>query len=173
MNSLNSSIKRWSVFLFVVLAGLLVFGSSVSSAQTANPCDSNDPGPFVVTSARAYTVTWCTAKTNTASDGTTVPEIIDGFYISVDGAQRADIGKPTLIGTSTVTQRDAWTWSAPSGVSKGSHTMTVVAYNFTRDDNGNPTTTRQESTPVTAPFSAVDPVYNVPPKPVTGLRIAR
>jgi len=154
-----------------MLVGLILLGVSPVFAQTPS-YDCNDAGPFVVTSAKPYTAQWCTNKTNVAPDGTTVPEIIDGYYVSVDGAQRVDIGRPTQIATNA-TGKDAWSVVMPSGVSKGQHTFTVIPYNFVRDDNGNPTTTRQEGKPVTAPFSAVDPIYNLPPQPVVGPRIIR
>lgn len=143
-------------------------------AQTPNPCDTNDPGPFVVTSARSFTAQWCTAKTATASDGTTVPERIDGFMISLDNGAAQDIGKATSLGSSTATNRDAWQWQMPSGVAKGSHTFSVAAWNYVLDPNtGQPTTTRALGPATAVPFTAVDPVYNLPPQAPTGGRIIK
>lgn len=155
----------------LLLAALLV--ASPVYAQT-NPCDSDAQGPFIVTTGRAFTAQWCTSVNQVdPSTNTTVPTTIDGFYISLDGAARQDIGKPTSLGLSSTTNRNAWQMSIP-GVQKGNHTFQVIAYNFVRDPNtGQPTSERQESAATLVPFSAVDPVFNLAPPAPTGGRIIR
>lgn len=140
--------------------------------QAPNPCDTNDPGPFLVTSARAFTFQWCTAHTRVDS-GITVPERIDGFYVVLDTGVKTDIGKGTFLGLSTATNRDAWQYIFGSGVQKGDHTVTVIAWNYVLDGFGVPTTQRVESAPAVIPFTAVDPISKSAPLAPTGLRLIR
>lgn len=141
--------------------------------QSANPCDTNASGPFIITTGRAFIAQWCTAMTQIdPATNQTVPVTIDGFYMSIDNAPRVDIAMALSLGTSTVTQRNAWQLSL-TGVQKGGHTFSVIAYNFVRDQNGLPTSERQESAATSVPFSAVDPVFNLAPPAPTGARIIR
>jgi len=151
---------------------LLIVSAVPARAQTANPCDTNATGPFVVTSARSFTIQWCTAHTR-IDNGIIVPERIDGFYLVLDQGAKQDIAMATPLGLSSVTNRDAWQYVIPSGVMKGDHTAAVIAWNYQLDQNGLPTSTRSESAPTAVPFTAVDPVSNQPPLSPTGGRIIR
>ncbi len=158
------------------LLALLVLSSfglaTVAHAQTANPCDTNAPGPFIVTSARSFTVQWCTARTR-VDNGSIAQERIDGFYLMLDTGPKTDIAMATSLGVSTVTNRDAWQYVIGSGVQRGDHTATIIAWNYVLDLNGVPTAQRSESAPASIPFSAADPVSNQPPLAPTGGRIVR
>jgi hypothetical protein len=140
--------------------------------QTANPCDTNATGPFVVTSARSFTIQWCTANTR-VDNGVIVPERIDGFYLLIDAGPKQDIAMAVNLGLSATTNRNAWQYVIPSGVARGDHTAAVIAWNYVLDQNGVPTTQRAESAPTAVPFTAVDPVSNQPPLAPTGGRIIR
>lgn len=146
---------------------------SAALLQAVNPCDTNVQGPFIVTSARSFTVQWCTTSTRQNADGTAVPERIDGFYFVLDGGVKQDIGMATALGLSSITNRHAWQYAMPSGVSRGDHSAGIIAWNFLLDSDGQPTTTRVESAPTVVPFSAVDPVSNQPPLAPTGGRIIK
>lgn len=140
--------------------------------QLANPCDTNGTGPFIVISARSFTVQWCTAVTRVI-DGVIVPERIDGFYLTLDTGPKTDVSMATFIGLSAVTNRNAWQYVFPSGIARGDHTVTVTSWDYVLDTNGNPTPSRLESASIPIPFSAVDPVSNQPPLAPTGGRIIR
>ncbi len=115
---------------------------------------------------------WCTAAVR-VDNGTSVPERIDGFYLTLDTGAKSDIGMATTLGLSTVTNRHAWQHVLPSGVPKGDHAVAIIAWNYVLDQNGAPTTQRAEGPPTAIPFTAVDPVSNVPPLAPTGGRIIR
>jgi hypothetical protein len=140
--------------------------------QPANPCDTNGTGPFIVISARSFTVQWCTAVTR-VDNGNIVPERIDGFYLTLDTGAKMDIAMAVSLGLSSVTNRNAWQYVIPSGLARGEHTAALAAWNYVLDVNGNPTTARAESAPAVVPFTAVDPVSNQPPLAPTGGRIIR
>src|SRR4030095_15669055 len=122
-------------------------------------CDTNATGPFIVTSARSFTIQWCTTHTR-VDNGNIVPERIDGFYLTLDQGPKTDIALATSLGLSTVTNRDAWQYVIPSGLPKGDHVASMIAWNYVLDQNGVPTTQRSESAPMSVPFTAVDPVSN-------------
>ena len=154
------------------LLALAMLCPSSAYAQTANPCDTNASGPWIVTSARSFTVQWCTANVR-VDNGTTVPERIDGFYLIQDGGPKTDIAMATSLGLSSITKRNAWQYIIPSGVQKGDHSVAIIAWNYLLDSQGVPTAQRQESAPMSIPFSAVDPVSNQPPLAPTGGKIVR
>lgn len=153
-----------------MLATLLL---AAAMFQTGNPCDSNASGPFVVTSARSFTVQWCTANTRSDASGNVVPEDIDGFYLQVDTGPKNDIALAVSLGLSTVTQRNGWQYVLASGVAKGTHSACLSAFSYVIDQNGVQTTQRLESPPTCIPFTAVDPVVNQAPLAPTGGRIIR
>lgn len=154
------------VFTLLVLPAL-------AHAQT-HPCDANAVGPFIVQSARAFTVQFCTAVTRQNPDNPTetIPERIDGHYLQIDAGLKAEIS-PMDLGISSVTNRRGWSYVVTAGVARGNHTVTITQYNFVLNADGAPTTQRAESTPVVTPFSAADPIYNLPPLGATGVRIIR
>lgn len=159
----------------LALVCLVVFlGSIVTLSAQTHPCDANAAGPFIVQSARAFTLQFCTAITRQNPDNPTetIPERIDGHYLQVDAGPKIEIF-PTDLGISSVTNRRGWSYVSTAGVAKGSHTVTLSQYNFVLNGSGLPTTQRAEGAPVVTPFSAADPVYNLPPLGATGVRIIR
>jgi hypothetical protein len=156
--------------LWFALIGLLLSVSPAFAQAAANPCDADEPGPFVIASAKSFTVVWCTTSTRTAPDGSTVPERIDGAYVDLDGNRLLN-GPAVSLGHSAVTNRDAWSFAIPAGVGRGTHTINIVAWNFVLDGLGEPTTARAESAALSVPFSAVDPSVNLTPLTPTGGRI--
>ena len=153
--------------------GILVMTAVCAQAQS-NPCDTNASGPFFVTSAKSFKVQVCT-EVNRVDPATnqTVPERIDGWYLSLDQPLKTE-ATPISLGISTVTNRHAWEFTIASGIARGSHTVYVGAWNYVLDPNtGQPTTERGESPMASAPFTAVDPVTNLPPLTPTGIRIIK
>jgi hypothetical protein len=155
----------------IALVAFLALASPLA-AQTANPCDTNATGPFIVTSARSFLIQWCTVSTR-VEGGSIVPERIDGFYLTLDTGPKTDIAMATPLGLSTITNRYAWQYAIPSGVTRGTHTAAIVAWNYVLDFAGNPTAQRVESAAAVVPFSAVDPVSDQPPLMPSGARIVR
>jgi hypothetical protein len=153
----------WTLLLALALSG-----------QAAHICDADAPGPFIVQSARAFTVQWCTALTrpNPSDPTQTINERVDGHYIQLDNGPKVDVAA-TDLGVSTVTNRRGWQHVVSSGLPRGSHVVTVSSWNYVLDENGAPTSTRQESGPTPVPFTVVDPVPNLPPLAPSGVRVIR
>jgi hypothetical protein len=158
-----------------LLCGLLALPAS---AQT-DPCAAAQP-PFVITTGAPFTVSWLVAPTTnkSATDTTQVPNVVAGFYVQIDALPRtrtllAQAGQPCVTGPNV-----GWipyTLRNSSGVSRGSHTFKVAAFNFAVDPvTGAPTLTEQESAAVAIPFDAADPaITQPPPAPVSNLIIRR
>ena len=133
---------------------------------------------FTVTSGSPYTVEWIMDATVPASatDPTLVPHRIDGFYLQIDAGTKADIkptpGAPCPVG-SVQAGKIPYIYRTTSGVARGSHTLTLSAYNFALGADGTPTTTRQEGPAVSVPFVGVDPVRVGPPTAPLGVIIKR
>jgi len=153
-----------------VVALLFVLQASIVSAQT-DPCMTGVQ-PFVVTSGAPYTVTWLMDALVPASstDPTLVPPRIDGFYFQVDATTKTKISVTSspVCGTGTPNAgKMPYTYRTVNGVTRGSHTVRLSAFNFVLDQSGNPTAQEQESAVVSVPFSAVDLLeYGPPPSPV-------
>lgn len=158
----------------VIASALVLLFSSNAVAQT-DPCTVALP-PFTVTSGAPFTITWLMAPTVPASptDPTLVPQRIDGFWIQIDTAARIKLpaltaGTPCPVGTPNAGKLP-YTYRTLSGVSRGSHSARINAYNFVLDTNGNPTTTEQEGAAVTVPFAAADLTHTTPPlAPTNGI----
>ncbi len=159
--------------LRLALALLMLAMAVPLSAQT-HPCDSNAVGPFVVQSARAFTVQWCTAvvRPDPNNPTQTISERVDGHYLSLDGGAKMDIAA-TDLGISTVTNRRGWAYTLASGLAKGEHTLALSSWNYQLNGGGTPTTTRQEGGQATLPFSVADPVSDLPPLAPSGVRVIR
>ena len=130
-----------------------------------DPCETTVP-PFVVTSGSAYWITWVLPATVSTPQGP-VPQRINGFTLQIDATPKLDLGAlvpgaPCPAGTPQAGKLP-FVYRTLSGVARGSHTATLIAWNFTLDASGNPTTTKQESGPLTIPFAAVDPILTGPP----------
>jgi hypothetical protein len=125
-------------------------------------------GASVLTSGAPFTLTWVMDAQVPASptDPTLVPQRINGFVLQIDGGPKQDIqpiaGPPCPAG-SLYAGHLPFTYRSVSGVSKGTHSAAVAAWNFILDDAGNPTSTRQEGPAVAVPFSAVDLARMGPP----------
>lgn len=156
--------------------GLVLLASGPAFAQDHVLCSTTPPTSFVVTTGAPFTVSWLMPDTAT-ENGQTVPNRFDGFYLQIDGGAKSDIGKPTAAlacsSTSLHPGDVAYTYKTPSGVAKGTHTLKISAWNYTLDGAGNPTTTKQESTVVSVPFSAGDPTLTGPPVPPFSVMIQK
>lgn len=171
----SSPHTRGAVLALALLAGL----ASTVQAQDPAPqiCFTTMQGPFTVTSGAPFTVQWIMADT-VAENSITVPTRIGGFYIQVDGGEKYDIGMATALttcpSTSTVYPNDKpFSYRTASGVSRGSHTLKISAWNFVLDSAGDPTTTKQESVVASIPFSAGEPTQTGPPVSPTNVVIIK
>jgi hypothetical protein len=154
-----------------LLALIVMFALASPVAAQTNACDTDDSGPFVVTTGKAFVVTWCQVPSRTQPDGT-VSDRYDGFYLQIDNGQKFDVGLPNPGPVSLVTGRIPYSVSA-GGVQKGTHVVTVTAYVVVLDETGASTTQRLESAPTAVPFSAAEPVVNLPPPAPSGVRVRR
>lgn len=153
--------------IVVLTAALLLTISTSSVARQDHPlCNTTPVGPFTVTSGAPFNVLWIMPDT-ASENGMNVPNRYEGFYLQIDGGPKEDIGKATALpecGSSSMKPGDIpYTYTTPSGVSRGPHTLKISAWNHTLDGAGNPTTTIQESVVISVPFSAGDPVLFGPP----------
>lgn len=154
---------------------LLMF-PSMAAAQ-ADPCAVASAGPFTVSSGAPFTVTWLVPTTVPASatDPTPVPNRIDGFTVQVNNGVETDIGKATELPPCPASSPNAgkipYSYRTVSGVSKGSYTFSVRAWNYVLDPvTFQPTNGKQGSAAVSIPFAAVDPVLlGPPPAPLNGI----
>ena len=158
----------------IVLVGLLLMLAAPVAAQT-DPCVAVPAGTtFTVTRGAPFTAAWVMdAKVPVSdTDSTLVNARIDGFYLQIDtGArQRVVLPLPTV---ACPNGQLPFSWRSPSGVSRGSHTFKITAFNFVLNPDGTPTTVEQESAAVSVPFAAVDLVRVGPPSPAKNVIIKR
>lgn len=150
----------------IAVLGLLI-PSAISARQDHILCTTNPIGPFLVTSGAPFTISWIMADTTVDTGGQTVPNRVNGFYIQIDNGAKDDIGMATALpacSTTSIKPGDIpYTFRTSSGVSRGSHTLKISAWNFTLDGAGNPTTSTQESIVTSVPFTAGDPILFGPP----------
>jgi hypothetical protein len=162
----------------IALALLMVLGlSCLSSAQAPSLTEACLPGtpPYVVTSAKPYTVTWLQAATVPASpsDPTLVPERINGFTYTLDSGPAVDFvptSGPACVG-GTNAGKIPYLYAMPSGVSKGAHTLGITPWNYALNPDGTNSSTKQVGATTSIPFDAVDPVKLGPPGSPTNGRI--
>lgn len=161
--------------LLLSLACVLLCASPVLAQQ--DPCATAQP-PFAVTSGAPFGVTFLEPTTAPASptDPTPVPVRIDGFHFQIDtGVKQSVVLSPgAACPSGSFVGLRPYTYRTASGVSKGSHTLTIIPWNFVLDPvTGDPTTTKQEGIAVQIPFAAIDPVQAGPPPPVVNAIIKR
>lgn len=164
--------KKYTLAIVFLALASLSYGQSV--------CSSN-PGPFYVTSARPFTVEWVMDVLAPVSDTdpTLVPVRVDGYYYQIDFNTEVKIlvadtiPGPVCAAGTTYAGKTPYTWHAPQGVAKGSHTLKLLAWNYTLDANGIPTTTEQRSPIANVPFIAVDLAMIGPPTVPKGTIIKR
>ncbi|MDQ3525805.1 MAG: hypothetical protein M3451_12225, partial [Chloroflexota bacterium] len=144
---------------------------AATMAQAAADACSAPSGAFTVSSGAPFTVTWVVPATapTSATDPTPVPNRINGFNLQIDSGVKQNIGLPTAgpacpAGTAHA-GKIPYSYRTTSGVAKGSHTLSLSAWNYALDASGNPTTTQQESAAVSVPFAVVDLVQTGPPVP--------
>ena len=164
----------------VALALLMVLGlSCLSSAQAPSLTEACLPGtpPYIVTSAKPFTVTWVQAATVPVSptDPTLVPERINGFTYVLDSGAAVDFvptSGPACVG-GTNAGKIPYLYAMPSGVPKGSHTLSVTAWNYVLNPDGTNSSSRQSGAATAIPFDAIDPVKLGPPGAPANGRIYR
>ena len=164
---------RRYVFCLVLL--VLVWGS-VASAQTG-PCAAAVGTSDTVTTGKAPTVSWKWPATFDDPVYGSVPFRVNGASIeivtssgSVVQAKRDyTLPSPTLCSDG----QNAYAVTLLSGVQKGSYIARVLGWNYVLDDNGNPTTTRQEGGYATRPFNAVDALMTGAPTAPANLKVVR
>lgn len=161
----------------MLVLSMLLFATALSAQSVCL----NNPGPFYVTSARPFTVEWVMDAMVPVSDTdpTLVPTRTDGYYYQIDSTSEVKIlvadtipGPACPVGT-THAGKIPYTWRAPYGVSKGSHTLKFGSWNYALDSNGMNTAVEQRSVIVTVPFVAIDPALIGAPPPPGGIIIKR
>lgn len=159
-------------------AAIVLMLSSMAFGQSVQDACNTAIGPFTVTSGSPFYVLWTMDATVPASptDPTPVPHRVDGFYLQIDTQTRVDIA-PTR-GTacpsgSPQAGKIPYIFRTTSGVARGSHTARIQGWNFAVDQDGNPTTVRQEGAVTSIPFAAVDLVQTGPPTAPTNGSIRR
>jgi hypothetical protein len=149
----------------------IILALPINAFAQSDPCIAAAP-PFVVSSGAPYTVTWLMDAQVPVSptDPTLVNQRIDGYYLQIDLQTRTRITSaqvtvlPPCSATTPNSGKIPTVYRTTSGVTRGSHTARLAAFNFTLDVNGNPTTSEQEGPAVTVPFDAVDPLQSTPPR---------
>lgn len=164
--------KKFILVLLILVTTLVV----TSARQDHVLCNQNPTGPFTVTSGAPFNVSWIMMDTVT-ENGITVPNRYEGFYLQIDGGPKSDIGLAKALPACSVTSQKPgdipYTYLTTQGVSRGTHTLKISAWNFILDGNGDPTTTKQESVVTQVPFSAGDPVLFGPPAQPGSVIISR
>lgn len=131
------------------------------TASAQDPCALVTGTSDTIFSGRPPTVTLKMAASST----------VDGFTLAVNGVTLPDFMAGAVpIPVTCADGAKGYTIRLGSGYPKGSHTLSVKAFNFQRDANGNPTTTKQESAVVSRPFVVVDEPIGPPPAP-SNLRV--
>jgi hypothetical protein len=147
-----------------------VIARAIGGQATIEACNVGAQ-PFVVASGAPFGITFLMPSSVPASDTdpTQVPLRVDGYTAWIDGGTRHELrptpigaGDPCPQGTTFAGQR-GFEVRLPEGVSRGQHTLTVLAWNWKLDAIGNPTSIRQEGPAVVVPFVAVDPAHQGPP----------
>lgn len=155
---------------------LLLVASNGDARQDHILCSTNPTGPFLVTSGSPFTAMWIMVDTALDTNGVTVPNRVNGFYIQIDTGPKTDIGMATALPACSTTSPKPgdipYSFRTASGVARGPHTLKVSAWNFTLDGVGNPTTTKQESVVASIPFTAGDPILFGPPSAPVNLIIS-
>ena len=109
-----------------------------------------------------------------STDPTPIIQRIDGFYYQIDNLPRVEIfptpGFECVTGYVGMVPYIARTLF---GVSKGAHTLSVIAYNFQLDPQDQNTVIKQESVAATIPFAVIDPIQYGPPQSPRFLSILR
>jgi hypothetical protein len=156
----------------LLISVVVILLPALASAQTMPPEVCNvGVQPFVVPSGAPFGVTFVMPASVqvSATDPTQVPLRVNGYTAWIDAGPRHEIsptpvgaGDPCPQGTSFAGQRP-FEFRVPEGVSRGTHTFTLVAWNWKLDALGNPTSIRQEGPAVVVPFVGADPVHEGPP----------
>lgn len=167
--------------IFLVL--VLLNAAAPALAQTTADPVCNGSGTDVLTTGKAFLVKW-TEQQQITQNGTTVAHRYDGFYVQVDTQPEVAVPLSAEIGVcpaGTARPSDKIYSYQSSGVQKGNHNVSVVAWNWAvlKNPDGTPqlnpdgtpkysTTQKERSTPVLVPFVANDamvPTYLDPPLP--------
>lgn len=156
---------------FAAAALTALLAAAPASAQT-HACDITTATTFSTTTGRPFTAQWCLPTTTTVN-GAEIPMRVDGFTIQVDATPAIEVGKPVSGVPSATSKLQLYSYVVPSGTAKGSHTVTVIPWNYTLDVNGVPTTIKQPGGPLIIPFVASDPAMIGPPPAPTKGRIIR
>lgn len=144
-------------------------------------CDAPAPTtPGQITTGRPFTVSFCVPSTVTITnaDGSqdVVPVRIDGFTGQIDTGTSFEMGKLTLGAPSSILKLAPVTYRTSTGVPKGNHTITVTPWNYPLMADGvTPDTTKpkQNASPVSIPFAAIDLALTVAPPPIQKGRVTR
>lgn len=166
---------------------LMIFGFvliSLTAARTQvnqiSACDVVSSGTtFVVTSSGRPTVLWlmdAQVPANPPTDMTLVNQRVNGFYVQLNALTRIDTGLLTPVtcpSGNANAGKLAYAYQYPNSVPAGKHTISVRGWNFVLNPDGTPTTTRQEGSLVSVPFTAADAFHVGPPNAPLNISVVR
>lgn len=167
----------------LMILGFVFLSVTAHSQTQVNPivaCDVVASGTtFVVTSGGRPTVLWlmdAQVPANPPNDMTLVNQRINGFYVQLNNLTRIETGTltPTVCPSGNANAgKLAYAYQYPSNVPAGKHTISVRAWNFVLNPDSTPTTTRQEGSLVSVPFTAADVFHVGPPNSPVNISIVR
>lgn len=137
-------------------------------------CDAATPPPVTLTSGQPYNVAFCVPSVVSTPSGD-VPNRVAGYRVKLDVNPPSDLQLP-LGPPSPVLKLQPTYFTAPSGVAKGNHQWSIIAYNFPLDPNtGQPDNTKpaQLSPEVLIPFVAADALLPGAPPAVQKGQVVR